>query len=104
VHAEPAFYLRPEGAAIELRTPPRLASWNAAGHPDQVRLTASLDFVSIWAAKSVADTSLIRCETATHASLPGPFDYRVTVRTGVADRASSECHEHGSLARPKMII
>jgi hypothetical protein len=30
---------------------------------------------------SAADTSLIRCETATHASLPGPFDYRVTVRT-----------------------
>ena len=43
--------------------------------------TQSLDFVSIWATKSAADTSLIRCETATHASLPGPFDYRVTVRT-----------------------
>jgi hypothetical protein len=43
--------------------------------------TQSLDFVSIWATKSAADTSLIRSETATHASLPGPFDYRVTVRT-----------------------
>ena len=28
VSTEPRFYLRPEGAAIELRTPPRLASWN----------------------------------------------------------------------------
>lgn len=43
--------------------------------------TQSLDFVSIWATKSAADTSLIRSETATHASLPGPFDYHVTVRT-----------------------
>jgi hypothetical protein len=43
VGTEPRFYLRPEGVAIELRTPPRLASWNAAGHPDQVRLTVSLD-------------------------------------------------------------
>ena len=43
--------------------------------------TQSLDFVSIWATKAAADTSLIRSEPATHASLPGPFDYRVTVRT-----------------------
>jgi hypothetical protein len=136
VGTEPRFYLRPQGASIELRTPPRLASWNAAGHPDQVRLTVSLDradkllaptltqltgsvalrldvglpdhilmldahdldnyalplahrltttqsldLVSIWVTKSAAETSLIRSETATHASLPGPFDYHVTVRT-----------------------
>lgn len=28
---------------IELRVAPRLASWNVAGHPDQVRLAAALD-------------------------------------------------------------
>jgi hypothetical protein len=136
VRTEPGFYLRPEGEPTELGTPPRLASWNVAGHPDQRRLAASLDhaeellaptlgqltgpvalrldvglanhvllleahdldnyafplaqrltrtqhldLVSVWATKATANTSLIRCETATRASLPGPFDYRATVQT-----------------------
>ncbi len=36
------FHARPEGAPIQLRVQPRLASWNAAGHPDQSRLEAAL--------------------------------------------------------------
>lgn len=36
------FYARPEGGAIQLRVHPRLASWNAAGHPDQLQLEAAL--------------------------------------------------------------
>ena len=131
---EAKFFLRPEGEPSALGTPLRLASWNVAGHPDQVRLTAaldhaeevlaptlkqltgplalrldvglqvplldahdldnyalplahrlttmhSLDLVSVWATKTSADTSHIRCEAATHAAQPGPFDYRATVRT-----------------------
>ena len=38
----PVFFGRPESTPIRLRMPPRLASWNAAGHPDQVRLAAAL--------------------------------------------------------------
>lgn len=130
------FFNRPETVPVELRMPPRLASWNAAGHPDQLRLTASLDhadkllsprldqltgwvalrldvgladhvplldahdfdnyalplatrltatrdlsLVSVWSTKATAGESLIRCETATRASMPGPFDYRAIVRT-----------------------
>ena len=43
VSTEPMFFARPEGTPIELRIPSRLASWNVAGHADQLRLTASLD-------------------------------------------------------------
>jgi hypothetical protein len=136
VSSEPTFFVRPEGTPTQLRIPPRLASWNVAGHPDQRRLAASLDdaeqlltptlsqltgsvalrldvgladhhfllnahdldnyalplahrltstrsldFVSIWSTKAAAATSLIRCEAATPASLPGPFDYRATLHT-----------------------
>ena len=41
--SEPTFFARPKGAPTQLRIPPRLASWNVAGHPDQLRLTVSLD-------------------------------------------------------------
>jgi hypothetical protein len=37
------FYSRPESASIPLGLQPRLASWNAAAHPDQVRLREVLD-------------------------------------------------------------
>ncbi|MGH3977720.1 MAG: hypothetical protein ACRDRZ_01770 [Pseudonocardiaceae bacterium] len=36
------FYARPEGAPIQLRVQPRLASWELAGHPDQLRLADAL--------------------------------------------------------------
>jgi hypothetical protein len=34
------WYARPEGDNQQLRVAPRLASWNKADHPDQVRLGA----------------------------------------------------------------
>ena len=37
------WYARPEGDKQELRLAPRLASWDKADHPDQVRLRAYLD-------------------------------------------------------------
>jgi hypothetical protein len=37
------WYARPEGDNQMLRVAPRLASWNKADHPDQVRLRAYLD-------------------------------------------------------------
>lgn len=38
----PRFYAWPERAPLRLGLQPRLASWNAAGHPDQIRLSAAL--------------------------------------------------------------
>lgn len=38
----PRFYAKPERAIVPLRVEPRLASWMAADHPDQVRLEAYL--------------------------------------------------------------
>lgn len=43
VNVVPVFFARPEGDAVRLRIQPRLACWNAAGHPDQVRLAEFLD-------------------------------------------------------------
>ena len=40
---ETRWYARPEGESLPLRIAPRLASWEKAGHPDQVRLQAYLD-------------------------------------------------------------
>jgi hypothetical protein len=37
------WYARPEGVSQKLRIAPRLASWEKADHPDQVRLRAYLD-------------------------------------------------------------
>jgi hypothetical protein len=37
------WYARPEGDSLQLRVAPRLASWEKADHPDQVRLRAYLD-------------------------------------------------------------
>ena len=37
------WYARPEGDSHQLRVAPQLASWEKAGHPDQVRLQAYLD-------------------------------------------------------------
>jgi hypothetical protein len=36
------FFARPEGVPTERRFPPSLASWNVAGHPEQLRHTAPL--------------------------------------------------------------
>lgn len=37
------WYARPEGTNQQLRVAPRLASWEKAAHPDQIRLRAYLD-------------------------------------------------------------
>lgn len=37
------WYARPENNAHQIRVAPRLASWNKADDPDQVRLRAYLD-------------------------------------------------------------
>lgn len=42
VSAEVACFAKPEGEPIGLRVQPRLASWMAAGHPDQARLAEFL--------------------------------------------------------------
>src|SRR4051812_49012366 len=49
------WYGRPENAALELRLPPRLASWEKTGHPDQVRLRAYLDDTKALLAESQVD-------------------------------------------------
>lgn len=40
---QPIFYRRPELQPAQLTLQPRLASWNAAGHPDQLRLAEALE-------------------------------------------------------------
>ena len=40
---KPLIYPRPQGAPVALTAAPELESWNRIGHPDQVRLTKSLD-------------------------------------------------------------
>lgn len=37
------WFARPENDALQLRVAPRLAAWDAADHPDQVRLREYLD-------------------------------------------------------------
>lgn len=37
------WFARPESNALQLRSGPRLASWDSANHPDQIRLQAYLD-------------------------------------------------------------
>lgn len=49
------WYARPEGLAYQLRLAPRLASWNKAGDPDQVRLQAYLDDTAALLASSRLD-------------------------------------------------
>ena len=36
--SEPTMFAIPVGSAVQLDVAPRLASWNRAGDPDQVRL------------------------------------------------------------------
>lgn len=43
VTRQPIFYARPSGERYTLKLAPRLASWNRADHPDQLRLTAALE-------------------------------------------------------------
>jgi hypothetical protein len=38
VSDRPRFYARPDGELVALRVRPRLASWEAADHPDQIKL------------------------------------------------------------------
>jgi hypothetical protein len=49
------WYARPEGESLQLRIAPRLASWEIAGHPDQVRLQAYLDDTAALLAGSRVD-------------------------------------------------
>jgi hypothetical protein len=49
------WYARPENNAHLLRVAPRLASWNKAGDPDQVRLRAYLDDTEALLAESRVD-------------------------------------------------
>ena len=49
------WYARPEGDNQQLRVAPRLASWNKADHPDQVRLRAFLDDTEALLAASRVD-------------------------------------------------
>lgn len=49
------WYARPEGDNQQLRVAPRLASWNKADHPDQIRLRASLDHTEALLAASRVD-------------------------------------------------
>lgn len=39
----PRWYARPDGKGVTLTSMPRLASWNKADHPDQIRLRAYLE-------------------------------------------------------------
>lgn len=58
------WYARPEGDSQQLHLAPRLASWNTANHPDQVRLRAYLD---------AAATLLV------HSRVDGPWALRLDV-------------------------
>lgn len=42
---EPCFYQLPDSEPVTLKVAPRLASWEASGHRDQVRLGQYLDYV-----------------------------------------------------------
>jgi hypothetical protein len=48
-------YSRPEGDSLQLRVAPRLASWNKADDPDQIRLRAFLDDTAALLAASRVD-------------------------------------------------
>lgn len=41
---DPVFFAKPDAEMTELEVTPRLASWDAAGHPDQVALKSFLDY------------------------------------------------------------
>ncbi len=58
------WFARPENDPVELRVAPRLASWNKAGDPDQVRLLAYLD-----------DTEAL----VSHARINAPWSLRLDV-------------------------
>jgi hypothetical protein len=49
------WYARPEGDSLQLRVAPRLASWNKADDPDQIRLRAYLDDTAALLAASRVD-------------------------------------------------
>jgi hypothetical protein len=49
------WYARPEGLSHQLRVAPRLASWNKAGHRDQIRLGEYLDDTEALLAHSRVD-------------------------------------------------
>jgi len=53
---EPAFYARPDGSAIVLRSTPRLANWNRSGESGQVRLTRALSY-----SEQLIDPQLAEC-------------------------------------------
>ncbi|WP_432506687.1 hypothetical protein [Kineococcus arenarius] len=82
----PVFFDEPDGELIELRIAPRLASWMASGHPDQVRLEKFLVHAE--------DELLPRL-----AQLPDPVALRLDV--GLEDRVDLlEQHDLDNYAFP----
>lgn len=69
----PVFYARPEGEAIPLPVPPRLASWNRADDPDQVKLATSLGAAAGLLRPSLAGTPeplALRLDVGLASSIP----------------------------------
>nr|WP_310773387.1 hypothetical protein [Mycobacterium sp. Z3061] len=65
------WYARPENHPLQLSVAPRLASWNKAGHPDQVRLRVYLEHAeSLLAASRIDGPWALRLDVG----LPGTRD------------------------------
>jgi hypothetical protein len=80
VAVAPVFYARPSAAQIALRMRPQLASWNAADHPDQLRLTAALDHAGELLAPAIAASTgplALRLDVSLPASVPLLADHDV---------------------------
>ena len=61
VTVQPTVFALPSAPPISLSVAPRLASWNVAGHPDQVRLAAALDdAVSVLAPAEIGTNPALR--------------------------------------------
>ncbi|SNR82004.1 hypothetical protein SAMN04488107_0038 [Geodermatophilus saharensis] len=56
----PVFFAKPDAGMAALEIAPRLASWEAAGHPDQVALRAFLDYAEAVFAPQLAQLSAPR--------------------------------------------
>lgn len=53
----PVFFRRPENEPTDLCVPPRLASWNAADHPDQIELAKALGHAADTLAPTLTGTT-----------------------------------------------
>ena len=72
---EPAMFAIPAGPAVQLDVEPRLASWNRAGDPDQMKLEAFL----------AATEQLLRPR---YEQLTGPLALRLDIGLPPADPAA----------------